>query len=473
MAKKNTSEIKKGGLILVILATGSIVLILVLVNYEDSAVSSSSLFLRETSKTDRSCNREENPTEVKAGAVDIGRLGTSLQSSDYAKSSAWTISITGKVQYSDGQPVAKARMECAILGMTDGIPKMKVQIEADEEGKFYLSDVEPGRFVFTTSDANDWTLTKTEFGEAGRTHNVLICLRAKATLAGEVFDEEFRPIENAEVYLWMGKSSLPKQGWPIPLDMTLHTDMNGHFDFGKVPPNTVKVLIKKNGYESMNYPYIELTEGKPFRLSVKLKKGSYLTGIVRINPAFMPDPGSSLHLDRYVSVGLIQREIGKDGEDDFEVTHLTELRPTAEDGSFSIEITSFHPETMLLVRARGHRPRRIPIEIKQGENKNVEVVLTEKGGVFSGKIKRAEDSKAVKVRIHLSYIPKNQEELEDFDISFEVGDDGLFQVDYLDIKEYSASITFEYPGTPYQKTISRVFTPNAEGVVFNEPLDRD
>ncbi len=468
---------KKAFFILVLLTAGSLILILIIFKDEESAISSTALFPHENSEMNRSrkynaeIQTEDNENTKRGESAGTVRLGTALDPSDWAKPSAQTIAIAGKVQYSDGQPVAGAKIECENFRIPEGNPGRTMEIQADGEGKFYLSDIEPGRFVFAACDANDWAFAKNEFREAGKTYNVQICLRAKASLAGEVIDEEFKPIENAEVYLWMGRSNLPKPGWPVPLDMTLRTDKNGHYDFGKIPPNAVKILITRNGYESRNYPYIELTEGKPFRLNTKLKKGSYLAGIVRVNAAYLPDFGSSSHLDQYVSVGLLQREIQKDGEDYFEVANPTELRPAESDGSFRIEITSFLPETWLFVRARGHRPKWIPVDIKRSESKHVEVYLTEKGGIFSGIVKRAEDSQAVKVRIHLRYVPKKDEELEDFDISFEVGQDGSFLVDYLDFAEYSASISFEYSKTPFEKCINHIFTPNAEGLVFKEPIE--
>jgi len=346
------------------------------------------------------------------------------------------------------------------------LPRRRIRCtKADKKGEFRVQGLVPGRYAFQAYDETDAAYVHDLLTEGENLHEVKIVLPSKGTLSGYVCDENRSPLEGVKVWVWFGKVIKPGSGIVVKIEETLHTDRDGAYRVENVPPNKIRVLLSKEGYVTENLVDQQVTEDETLQLNTTMRRGATIMGKIHVNPAFLPDPAGGNQLDKYVSVGLIKL----DREGSCLVARKLKPTPTDPDGSYRIPVTSFHMETILFVRARGHRPRWITLSISEGETKSFDVTLTEPGGRFSGKIELRQGSDVKEICILLYHSVREDETA--FPISITVGKDGSFLLDYLDYVEYEATFSFDYPDFKL-RGFEHVFKPHSEGLVFKEPDDK-
>jgi hypothetical protein len=197
-------------------------------------------------------------------------------------------SLEGRVKDRQGEPIAEARL---YVGDRAGDPlggwrERPAQATTDQEGRFVLSDLEPGT-AYVTAMASGYRSRSgqaVQIPEQGQAPPLEITLEPGTFLEGFVRDSRGNPVAEARVFA----QKQPAGSFPA----IVSTDEEGRYEVGDLEPGPLQVQTSHGGPSVQ--AAVEIQPGRN-RLDLELPEGAEVSGRV-VDSQGSPVPGASLHL---------------------------------------------------------------------------------------------------------------------------------------------------------------------------------
>jgi len=232
--------------------------------------------------------------------TDTSQKGFKAGSKDLLISLHWGGIAGIAVSTVDGDPVRNYRLQLDPEGKGDlldpfGFKSAIVRTIEDDEGRFDISPLEPGRFTMTVRAEGHGIkkIKNIEVADGEVTRGVLVMLSEEASVTGTVYDKETgEPIEGAKISLKPGLEGMIAEFRDA--GEVVQSDEEGRFKFGCLPAGRVCLFVTHPSYESQILPEVLLMDGEKYEnITVLLGRGAVIHGRVSTAAGF-PVAGASL-----------------------------------------------------------------------------------------------------------------------------------------------------------------------------------
>lgn len=353
---------------------------------------------------------------VLPGAADSGRPGRAVvvregeELRDVDLALARGAVITGRVTYAHGQPLAGGRVSAQALdekGRKRPVALPDGSGETDDRGIYRLYGLPPGRYLVSVggrpravpaggspvvnfhpgvTDESRAAAVGVKPGEEVEGVDITIGVGAEAyTVKGRVVEDGTgRPVPNVGCGYADVAAARPRPAAPV-----CRTDAAGEFRLERVRPGRYAAFVAaESGLDFYSEPApFEVTGGDVQGLEIRVRRGSYVSGVAMVEGA--PDPAVVSQLSRLTVYAVRQDEVSLLPAAKTSVApdggfHLKGVRP----GRVSFSITSPPGQDFSLLRVEHHGADRAgAIGVPAGESvSGVRLVLAYGKGNVRGQI---------------------------------------------------------------------------------------
>jgi hypothetical protein len=335
--------------------------------------------------------------------------------------------------------------------------------KSDENGGFTFESLRPGTYVLRAFLSRDFAVKEITLSPQNPTAHVILTFKKRGLLLGEVMSSSGKPIYGAKVSIYLGKRCNPPPGVEVEFEVTLTTDQSGHYALHEVPPGDLRIRVEHKGMKVINLPHVLIAPGETKWVRSVLNPSATIRGkVVLSNSVISPENISEVFKSKHVEVALFLIQVSGENR----VIRRKGPKPTGNGGSFHFDFDYSHDKAILFVRAPGFRPRRIPLDIQSGEEKELSVLLDERGGIIQGRI--VFKNKTHRPEVTITFLAEDKLNMN-LDIPLEIQPDaeGRFAVNALDFTRHI--VRFRFRKGNRQGYVIREITPDQTGVEIPEP----